>query len=158
MITPLEDSALVKLLQYLKEYLNGKATDFFVAQGLDVQQAVAHLEVGQTDTSGVRQFPLLSAARVEFRGDQFERTSAIIDYFLLVSLPTYRTQQAYFTWVARHIAEALKEYNDIDGTCMCEVRALRGGIVFSTTESRGKKIKIPRLRIQFEFTDLEPLA
>ena len=155
-ITPAEDGTLTKLLLYLRDYLNARAAEYYAGQGEPVQLAVQAVDVGYLDIAGVRQFPYLRGFRNAFTGDQFSRTQAIIDYFLLTSVQTARGQDAWFTWVVKHLAIALEEYEaTIEKPCVCRLRLERAVITYSRVPAEGGKFTIPFLRMLISFDDLE---
>jgi hypothetical protein len=157
-ITPQEDGTLVKLLEFLKTYLNDAAADYFTGIGEAAQLAIEGLEVGQTDLAGVRKFPLLMGYRRSFAGDRFDKCSATLDYFLMVSVGTHRGQDAWFTWVAKMLAIALDDYNNIDGGCLQIENLGPATIRYAQVRGQNGPITIPFLRIEFSFEDYEPVA
>lgn len=157
-ITPDSDGTLVKLLDFLKTYLNTATADYFTTAGAPVQIAVEGLEAGQTDLSGLTKFPLLMAYRLSFSGDYFDICRANLDYFIHPSVINHRQQNAWFTWVAKHIAIALDDYNNIEKSCLQATDIGPATIRYAKVQGNVGPISIPFLRIELTFEDYERVA
>lgn len=157
-ITPQADGPLEDLLIFLKDYLNEQAAEFYSSISEPVQSAVVGLKSVQSDLSSVLEFPLLMGYRRQFSGEYFEVCEARIDYFLLVNVATRLGQSAMFTWVAKHLALALDDYNAMDEGCLKVVGVGTASILYAQVQGKAGPITIPFLRIDFKFEDYDAPA
>lgn len=157
-ITPKRDGTLVELLEYLKVVLNQASLTYYNSIGELPQTAVEGLECGQTELAGVRKFPLLVAYRTGYSGSLFDRSTANIDYFLLASVKSHRGQESWFTWVAKQIAIALDDYNNIDGGCLNITEIGPANPRYAQVRGSSGPLTIPFLRVQIAFEDFGRVA
>lgn len=154
-ITPQNDSTLEALLKYLKSYLNEQAAQYYTDIEEPVQLAVNGLEVIQSDLASVLKFPLMMGYRTNLSGELFEFSEANLDYFLMVNVASRLKQDAMFVWVAKHIAIAFDDYNNIDGGCLQITAKGQASIRYAQVRGKSGPMTIPFLRIPFTFEDYD---
>ena len=153
-ITPQSDGILENLLIYLKEYLNNQAIAYYTDISQPIQTAVTGIEAVQSDLNAVAKYPLLMGYRRSFSGPEFEITDARLDYFLLVNVNSRLNQNAMFTWVVKHLAIALNDYNEIDEGCLKILEVGSANILHAQVRGKNGPLTIPFLRVDFRFQDL----
>jgi hypothetical protein len=157
-ITPQNDGTLEALLTFLKTYLNNQSEKYYTDISQPVQMAVNGLDSIQSDLSSVLKFPLLMGYRTSLSGDLFEFSQANLDYFLLVNAGSRLKQDAMFTWVAKHIAIALDDYNSMDEGCLKITGKDSASIRYAQVRGKSGPLTIPFLRIPFQFEDFDKPA
>lgn len=157
-ITPERDGTLEDLLIFLKTYLNKQATAYYTQIGEPVQLAVNGLDSIQSDLSAVSKFPLLMGYRTSWSGEMFEFSQANLDYFLLINVSSRLKQDAMFTWVAKHIAIALDDYNNMDEGCLRLTETPQAKVRYASVRGKNGPLTIPFLQIPITFEDYDPPA
>ena len=156
MITPDNDGTVNALLIYLQQYLNQQATSYYQSIGQPPAEAVVGLASVQSDLNSVLKLPLLACYRTSFSGEDMEYSAANIDYFPFTSVQKVPHQSGLFSWVCKHIAIALDNYNNMEHGCL-RILPSQGSasIRYARIERKNGPLIIPFLRYPIEFEDFD---
>lgn len=155
MLTPEEDGPVEELLIYLQDYLNLQAESYYSQIAQPVAKAVNGIVAVQTDLNSVLKLPLLACYRTSFYGDMMEFSNARLEYFPFKGIQTMGQRSGLFTWVARHLAIALDNYNEMENCLRIVERTETATLRYPSLLGAGGPMIIPYLRWDIALEDYE---